>query len=169
MPVQSLRLAAVAAAITVSTASLAEENVASKISMTPADTVVGLAGRWAGQGSAEFKNGKTEAFKCIVTYFPDSKATRLQQNIRCKSDHLEISLASDWSIADGSITGTWRETKYELKGTLIGNVEAGGYNLYAENEFANASITVHQDGCQQDIVMKFSKQVDLLTAALHKC
>jgi len=133
------------------------------------EIVTGLAGRWAGNGEAQFKDGKHEPFKCVVVYFTDKAGDTVKQTIRCNSERIDLNLENEWKVSEGSIKGTWHETKYELKGTLLGNLDPEGYNLYAENEFANATISVRTSACQQDIVMKFSKEVDLLTAQLKKC
>ena len=136
---------------------------------TSGELVTSLVGRWAGQGEALYKDGKHEPFKCVVTYFTDHAGNEVKQIIRCNSESLDLNLESAWKVSEGSITGTWRETKYELKGTLLGSLDPEGYNLYAENEFANATISVRTSSCSQDVVMKFSKEVDLLTAKLKKC
>ena len=122
-----------------------------------------LIGRWAGNGEAVFKDGKHELFKCVVTYFTDKAGDKVKQSLRCNSERLDLSLESNWQVSAGSITGTWRETKYELKGTLLGSMDPEGYNLYAENEFANATISVRTSACQQDVVMKFSKEGNYIT------
>jgi len=136
---------------------------------TSGELVTSLIGRWAGKGEAVFKDGKHEPFKCVVVYFTDKAGDQVRQTIRCNSERLDLSLESNWKVKDGSITGDWRETRYELKGSLLGSVDPEGYNLYAENEFANATISVRTSSCSQDVVMKFSKEVDLLTAQLKKC
>ena len=38
---------------------------------TSGELVVSLIGRWAGNGEAQFKDGKHEPFKCVVVYFTD--------------------------------------------------------------------------------------------------
>jgi hypothetical protein len=131
--------------------------------------VTSLIGRWAGPGEAQYKDGKKEAFKCVAVYLADKAGEKVKQTIHCTSTGLELTLESAWAVKDGSISGTWHETKYELTGTLLGSLDPDGYSLYAENEFANATISVRTSACQQDVVMKFSKQVDLLTAQLKKC
>jgi hypothetical protein len=136
---------------------------------TSGKLVTSLIGRWAGPGEAQYKDGKREPFKCVAVYFADKAGERVKQTIHCTSSGLELSLESAWAVKDGSISGTWHETKYELKGTLLGSLDPEGYSLYAENEFANATISVRTSACQQDVVMKFSKQVDMLTAKLKKC
>lgn len=136
---------------------------------TSGELVTSLVGRWAGPGEAQYKDGKREPFKCVVVYFTDKVGDAVKQTIHCTSASLELQLESAWAVKDGSITGTWHETKYELKGTLLGSLDPAGYSLYAENEFANATISVRTSTCQQDVVMKFSKQVELLTAQLKKC
>lgn len=136
---------------------------------TSGDLVTSLVGRWAGNGEALYKDGKHEPFKCVVVYFTDHAGNEVKQTIRCNSDSLDLNVESAWKVKEGSITGTWHETKYELKGTLLGSLDPEGYSLYAENEFANATISVRTSACSQDVVMKFSKAVDLLTAKLKKC
>jgi opacity protein-like surface antigen len=136
---------------------------------TSGQLVTSLIGRWAGDGQAQFKDGKHEPFKCVVVYFTDKAGDKVRQTIRCNSARLDLNLENDWSVADGSISGTWHETHYELKGTLLGSLDPEGYNLYAENEFGNATISVRTSQCQQDVVMMFSREVDLLTAQLKKC
>ena len=136
---------------------------------TSGELVTSLIGRWAGNGDAQFKDGKHEPFKCVVVYLTDKAGGQVKQSIRCNSARLDLNLESNWKVSQGSITGTWHETKYELNGTLLGSLDPDGYNLYAENEFANATISVRTSACEQDVVMKFSKQVDLLTAQLKKC
>ena len=133
------------------------------------DPMKSLAGRWAGEGSAHFKSGESEDFKCVATYFLDGASTKVKQNLRCKSPRFEISLVSNWDVADGAITGNWEETKYDLKGKLMGNVAEDGFSLFAENEFASAAIAVKVSACEQAVTMTFDKQVELLTANLKKC
>lgn len=136
---------------------------------TSGQLVTALIGRWAGKGEALFKDGQHEPFKCVVVYLTDHDGNAVKQSIRCNSERLDLNVESAWDVKEGSITGTWHETKYELKGTLLGNLDPEGYNLYAENEFGNATISVRTSACSQDVVMKFSKEVDLLTAQLKKC
>ena len=134
-----------------------------------AGSVKALSGRWAGNGSATMKSGKQEDFKCVATYFMNEEASKVRQNLRCKSEQLEISLVSNWQVAGEAITGDWRETKYNLEGMLMGNFEEEGFSIYAENEFASAAIAVKTSPCTQDVTMTFSRQVNLLTATLKKC
>ena len=136
---------------------------------TSGELVTSLIGRWAGNGDAVFKDGQHSPFKCVVVYLTDHAGGQVKQTIRCNSERLDLQLESSWQVKEGSITGTWHETKYELRGTLLGSLDPEGYNLYAENEFANATISVRTSACSQDVVMKFSKEVDLLTAKLRKC
>jgi hypothetical protein len=155
--------AAVCAALCVPSSSLATATP------TSGELVTALIGRWAGKGDAVFKDGKHEPFKCVVVYFTDHAGDAVKQTLRCNSDRLDLNVESEWQVKEGSITGTWHETKYELKGTLLGSLDPEGYNLYAENEFGNATISVRTSACSQDVVIKFSKEVDLLTAQLKKC
>jgi len=152
-----------------SAAALAPATAQATASPSSGEMVVSLIGRWAGNGQAVFKDGKHEPFKCVVVYLTDKLGDQVKQTIRCNSERLDLQLESSWMVKEGSITGTWHETKYELKGTLLGSLDPEGYNLYAENEFANATISVRTSACSQDVVMKFSKEVDLLTAQLKKC
>ncbi|MEZ5774177.1 MAG: hypothetical protein R3D33_05580 [Hyphomicrobiaceae bacterium] len=132
-------------------------------------SVAGLAGRWAGEGSVRYTSGRTDPFKCVVTYFTDESASKVRQNLRCNNGDMQIQLKSDWQVDGSSITGTWQETKYDLSGTLMGHVASDGVSLYAENEFASAAIYVRTSGCEQSVTMTFSKQVEELTARLRRC
>jgi hypothetical protein len=164
------RLGKTAALLAIATgAILASATAFGAATPTSGELVTSLIGRWAGPGEAQYKDGKREAFKCVAVYFADKAGEKVKQTIHCTSTGLELTLESAWAVKEGSISGTWRETKYELKGTLLGSLDPDGYSLYAENEFANATISVRTSACQQDVVMKFSKQVDLLTAQLKKC
>ncbi len=162
-------LFAIAAAAVLTSASAIGAATTSPSVPTSGQLVTSLIGRWAGPGEAQYKNGKKEPFKCVAVYLADKAGERVKQTIHCTSSGLDLSVVSAWAVKDGSISGTWHETKYELKGTLLGALDPEGYSLYAENEFANATISVRTSACQQDVVMKFSKQVDMLTAQLKKC
>lgn len=131
--------------------------------------IQGLKGRWAGAGKARLEDGRHVAFDCIATYFMNKQSTRLRQNLRCKSEEMQIQLVSNLAVDGHALSGTWEETKYKLKGTLIGNVDQHGLALYAENEFANAAISVAVGTCDQAVTMRFSRQVSELTASLKKC
>lgn len=162
-------LPALAAGLLLSSGSQAEEWTPEPANFSVTDSVKALSGRWAGSGSATMKNGQQENFKCVATYFMNDAASQVRQNLRCKSERLEISLTSNWTVTGEAISGDWQETKYKLEGRLMGNFEETGFSLYAENEFASAAIAVKTSDCTQDVTMTFSKQVELLTASLKKC
>jgi hypothetical protein len=128
-----------------------------------------LAGRWSGSGSARYTDGSNESLRCVVTYAPQHQAGDMRQNIRCKGVNFELELRGAWSIKAGHIAGTWNETTYSLEGTLTGASVADGFNIAATSSFADAKVNVRIDGCQQNITMRFSQQVEILKAVLKKC
>ena len=145
------------------------EQVAPSGSFHDSSLLSDLSGRWAGSGSATYTDGSSERLKCVVTYMPDPVGAHVRQMIRCRGDSMSLQLAGHWSIKDGAIAGTWQEDTYSLSGTLSGHSGPDGYRILAESTFADAKVDVHIVGCEQDIVMRFSQQVDTLQAVLRKC
>lgn len=131
--------------------------------------VLGLRGRWAGNGQVVLENGQVEAFKCVVTYLTDEAGTRVRHALRCKNEGKMIELKSNWTVEGTAINGTWKETKYEIDGTLTGSIAPEALNIYAEGTHASAAIEVKTSACAQDVRITFSREIRELTAGLKKC
>jgi hypothetical protein len=130
-----------------------------------------LPGRWTGTGTVQWKTGRTEPYKCIVTYFLEASGASLKQNLRCSSaaDH-KLDLATLMQIADGQITGTWEEKLTSMKGAVKGKVTEQGFEALAHNQFFNAQLEINMaSGCEQSVAIRPSREIQLITANLRKC
>lgn len=145
------------------------------VSATPAQAgqnpIADLAGRWAGAGTAEWKNGRQEPYKCTVTYFLGENATRVKQTLRCHSpDENKIEIATLMHVQGDSISGTWEETLSAMKGTVKGRVTKSGYEALAQNQFFNAAFEIQMaNACEQQITIRPSREIAVIKANLKKC
>ena len=130
-----------------------------------------LAGRWAGAGTVQWKNGLQQPYKCTVTYFLGDNGARVKQTLRCHSpDDVKIEIATLMNVAGEQITGTWEERLSSMTGTVNGRVTANGYEAHARNEFFNASFEIEMAGaCEQQVTLRPSRDIALITANLKKC
>lgn len=106
-----------------------------------------LPGRWVGQGRIGLKNGNAETVKCRATYFLNDNGQGLRQNIRCASASGKIEVKSVVTHADGKLSGTWRETIYELGGNLDGEITERGFRISVKGSdlAANMDVIVVKD------------------------
>lgn len=88
-----------------------------------------LPGRWVGEGRFYTKGNQSEKLSCRVTYFLKEKKTELRQNIRCASAGAHIEVKSIIRNGGKTISGTWRETVYEMHGTLTGHGVRNGLRV----------------------------------------
>ncbi len=128
-----------------------------------------LAGRWAGNGTAVYPDGRNEALRCVALYKRDLAPGQMRQAIRCKGADIELKLGGSWVVKDGAISGTWTEDTYSLSGNLSGSAVPTGFDIKATSTFADATVAVRMSGCRQDIVMTFTQQVDQMKLSLRKC
>ena len=130
-----------------------------------------LAGRWAGAGTVQWKNGNTQPYKCVVTYFLGDNATRVKQTLRCQSpDENKLEIATLMQVSGENITGTWEERLSAMTGTVKGKVTANGYEAFAQNQFFNAAFEIAiASACEQQVVIRPSRDIALITANLKKC
>jgi hypothetical protein len=156
------------ASILMSVASLA---FAAPPAAEPSHSISNLSGRWAGSGTVEWKNGKSEPYKCVVTYFLGENGTRVRQNLRCQTnDASKLDIATQMQVANGAITGTWEERQYSMTGSVSGKVTANGYEAFAQNQFFNARFEIAMAGnCEQQITIRPNRDIALIKATLKKC
>ena len=104
-------------------------------------------GRWVGKGRLIFKSGKVEEVKCRVTYFVSKDAQQMRQNIRCATAGGKIEVKSKVKYEGGKLTGTWRETIYELSGKLTGQPTKNGLIVFVRsgNVQANMQLMIRDD------------------------
>jgi hypothetical protein len=134
-------------------------------------SITDLAGRWAGSGTVQWKNGNQQPYKCTVTYFLGDNATRVKQTLRCQSpDENKLEIATLMQVTGETITGTWEETLSSMKGTVKGRVTATGYEAFAQNQFFNAAFEIEMaNACEQQVTIRPSRDIAVIKANLRKC
>jgi hypothetical protein len=135
------------------------------------NSILALAGRWAGAGTMVPASGPSETFRCVVTYFPNENGSRLRQNLRCKSASYQFDGATQLQIAAGKVTGRWQDKVNSLDGSLSGKVTPDGFLILLSGKFFDAKMTVVSSPCQQSvtIVPEEGAPVKKLSAVLRKC
>lgn len=130
-----------------------------------------LAGRWAGAGTVQWKNGRETPYKCTVTYFLTDNNSRVKQTLRCQgTDENKLEIATLMLVSGDAITGTWEERLSAMTGTVNGKVTANGYEALAHNQFFNAAFEIAMAGaCEQQVTIRPSREIALITANLRKC
>jgi hypothetical protein len=133
--------------------------------------IADLAGRWAGAGTVQWKNGRETPYKCTVTYFLTDNNTRVKQTLRCQgTDETKLEIATLMQVSGEAITGTWEERLSAMTGTVKGKVTANGYEALAHNQFFNAAFEIAMaSACEQQVTIRPSRDIALITANLRKC
>jgi hypothetical protein len=133
--------------------------------------IADLAGRWAGAGTVQWKNGRETPYKCTVTYFLTDNNTRVKQTLRCQgTDETKLEIATLMQVSGEAITGTWEERLSAMTGTVKGKVTAKGYEALAHNQFFNAAFEIAMaSACEQQVTIRPSRDIALITANLRKC
>ena len=133
--------------------------------------IADLAGRWAGAGTVQWKNGRETPYKCTVTYFLSDNSTRVKQTLRCQgTDETKLEIATLMQVSGEAITGTWEERMSAMTGTVKGKVTANGYEALAHNQFFNAAFEIAMaSACEQQVTIRPSREITLITANLKKC
>jgi hypothetical protein len=130
-----------------------------------------LAGRWSGSGTVEWKNGKQDAYQCVVTYFLQDAGASLKQTLRCKSpgDH-KLELATLMQVSGEQLVGTWEERMSSMTGDVQGRVTKDGFQALAQNRWFQASFDIAMlGGCAQSITIRPSREIEVISATLKKC
>jgi hypothetical protein len=133
--------------------------------------IADLAGRWAGAGTVQWKNGRETPYKCTVTYFLTDHNSRVKQTLRCQgTDETKLEIATLMQVSGDAITGTWEERLSAMTGTVKGRVTANGYEALAHNQFFNAAFEIAMaSACEQQVTIRPSRDIALITANLRKC
>ncbi len=135
-----------------------------------ANPVADLPGRWAGWGSVTLSSGTNEQVKCVATYFRKDGG-QLQQNLRCASTSYNIDASADLVVQGTQITGSWREKRYEAKGSVTGKVTDNGFAVRIQGETFSAEMTaVVASRCKQQLsILPKGLDVTKITMSLCKC
>jgi hypothetical protein len=111
----------------------------------------GYAGRWVGNGSVTYDDGKTEALKCRVTYFVVDGGSGLQQNIRCASASYKFEVRSDIDYAGGKVSGSWVEMVNNASGNVSGTASANLIRASVKSDKLDATMSVKLNGSSQSV------------------
>ena len=137
-----------------------------------ADPIANLAGNWSGQGIMVPTSGRSEQFRCIITYEVDRAAARVRQHLRCHGDNRNFDAVTHLVINHSKVTGVWADNAYSISGTLSGNVTEKGFNIQLRSAFFDAKMSVVASDCQQTIKVVPDDQsgfMKTLAATLKKC
>lgn len=135
------------------------------------NSIVSLAGRWAGTATMVPASGPSELFRCVATYFPGEGGASLRQNLRCKSANYQFDGTTQLKINAGKVTGMWQDKINPLHGTVSGTVTPDGFLIFLSGELFDAKMTVVSSPCQQSItiILEEGLPVKRLSADLRKC
>src|SRR2546423_3776312 len=99
------------------------------------NSILALAGRWAGAGTMVPASGPSETFRCVVTYFPTQDGSRVRQNMRCKSATYQFDGATHLQIIAGKVSGRWQDNVNSLDGTVSGAITPDGFHILLSGKF----------------------------------
>jgi hypothetical protein len=136
-----------------------------------------LAGRWAGAGSILYKNGRSDAFKCVSTFFVNAAGTQMQQNFRCRPQSAGLSaepgntleVKVEWTLEGAALKGTWRETTYELRGSASGEIDGSTIKARLAHDLIDAALSLEVGQCEAVAIVTFSREIERLEATSRKC
>lgn len=118
-------------------------------------TLTRLSGWWSGTGLLGFRSGQRENIRCRATYRADGAPGVFNQSIRCATASGNVEIKARL-VADGEgLSGTWRETKYDLSGALSGHADDAGFRVKVSGSDINASMTVGNRDNRQIVEIQF--------------
>ena len=114
----------------------------------------GLSGAWSGTGKVEFEGDKSENVKCLAYYRDRDGGVGLA--LRCSSaTGGGIEIRANFAIADGAVSGTWEERKYnasgDLKGMATGGAGASKIAVEIEGGGLAGTMTLTTTGTKQQV------------------
>ncbi len=140
-----------------------------KLSAQAVQPFAGLVGRWVGEGRLGYSSGQNEKIRCRLTYFVKEAGHKLKQNIRCGTSGAKIEIKSDILHDQGTLTGTWRETTYDMKGSLRGRVTPEGFVVFVKSERIDAIMQISQNAKRQIVEIQFrGSEIIGMTLGLRK-
>ena len=113
-----------------------------------------LAGGWAGAGTIDLANGKSEPIKCRASYDVLETQSKLQLNLHCASQSYNFDLRASATYSGDAITGTWSESTRNAAGTLSGKVEGAGFRVVAKGQTFRADLNLVTQGNKQSVTIK---------------
>jgi hypothetical protein len=112
-----------------------------------------MAGTWTGGGKIDLTNDIHERLRCRAQYNYGAASSSLSLAIRCASDNYKFELTSDVVDRNGNLSGNWRETAYNVSGTISGRVSGGHISAVAKGDSFTAALTVNTNGNRQSVTI----------------
>jgi len=127
----------------------------------------GFGGRWVGNGSIVMSDSKSEAIKCIATYFPSAGGTHLRMNVRCASPGYKIDAVGNLTEQGAYVFGTFEERNYNSSGKVSGTAGDGSISAFISGADWRASLSVTGNGARV-ILTPIGSVVKRVTITFHK-
>ena len=112
-----------------------------------------MAGTWTGGGTIDLTNDIHEKLRCRATYTYGQASNGLALAIRCASDNYKFELTSDVVERNGQISGQWKETAYNVSGSISGRVNGGRISAVANGDSFTAALSVNTNGNRQSVTI----------------
>jgi hypothetical protein len=129
------------------------EPVGAAIKPAPLHPFAAMAGTWTGGGTIDLTNDIHEKLRCRATYTYGQSNNSLALAIRCASDNYKFELTSNVTEKGGQFSGQWKETAYDVSGSISGRVNGGRISAVAKGEKFNAALSVNTTGNRQSVTI----------------
>jgi hypothetical protein len=113
---------------------------------------VAMAGTWTGGGTIDLTNDIHERLRCRASY-THGQGNTLTLAIRCASDNYKFELTSDVVERNGQLSGQWKETAYNVSGSITGRVNGGRISAVANGDSFTAALAVNTNGNRQSVTI----------------
>jgi hypothetical protein len=135
------------------TAPDADEVVTPAVAVAKIHPFAAMAGSWSGGGTIDLTNDIHERLRCRANYTYGASNSSLGLSIRCASDNYKFELTSNVVDRGGNISGTWRETAYNVSGSINGRVNGGHISAVAKGDSFTAALSVSTNGNRQSVTL----------------
>jgi hypothetical protein len=132
---------------------LREPDVAAPAKAVAVHPFAAMAGSWTGGGTIELTNDIKENLRCRAGYNYGQAASSLAISIRCASDNYKFELSSDVVERGGAISGRWKETTYDVSGSINGRVAGNRVSATARSDKFTTALSVNTSGNRQTVAI----------------
>jgi hypothetical protein len=112
----------------------------------------GMAGNWAGGGTATLDDGSRERLRCRASY--QVAGPKMTMALTCASDAYKFNLGAEVLDQAGQVTGSWTESSRNISGILQGRGGGGNFQVVASTAGFNANISLRTVGNKQTVTMR---------------
>ena len=112
-----------------------------------------IAGAWSGGGTISLTGDINERLRCRANHTYGASNSSLALNIRCASDNYKFELTSNVVERRGQVSGQWRESNYNVTGTISGRVAGNKVTAVAAGDKFTADLSVTTTGNRQTVTI----------------